>query len=272
MKYFKFCYKEKDNEIDENITKLNEYCSFMAIMYEYYFKPIKTNGIVGINIAFIERTFENIEVSTEKDLFINYNHKILLNKPIAKIHKILLDIIQNNIIEYVKENHWNTGSFENAYNSIVNNNYLFEENYLRSKSNKIYKAQISFKHDYQNSGTYLNIYKENKLINKIQFSPSASPAIERYITSMEWTDEKNIKIYYKGGQDDKKYYWKIDINGEMEFGSMAKNNPHLMFYLGKVYYEGLLVMQNKEKGIELIKTSAEMGYKHAKNWIKKNMI
>jgi hypothetical protein len=241
-------------------------------MYEHYFKPIKTNKISCIDIIFLkDEKMDDVETSNIKTIFINYDHKNLLNKPVVEIHRILFEEIQNHIINCVKENNWNEEPFINVYNKITGNKYLFEENYLKPLPNKIYKAQIVFKHDYQDSGVFLEFYNKNKLINKVRFSNNGRAIIN--IGEREWINENAIRIYYIIGtlKSNKKYYWEINVNGTIDFDNTNKNDPQELYNLGKLYYEGWGVTKNLKKGIELIKRSAEMGYKHGKNWINKNI-
>jgi hypothetical protein len=241
-------------------------------MYEHYFKPIKTGKFSCMNIVFLEdEKMDAVETIDIKTIFINYNHKNLLDKSAAEIHRILFEEIQNHIINCVKENNWNKEPFINVYNKINGNKYLFEENYLKPLSNKIYKAQIVFKHDYQDSGVFLEFYNKSKLINKVRFSNNGKSIIN--IGEMEWINENAVRIYYIIGalKSSKKYYWEINVNGTVNFDNTNKNDPQEIYNLGIIYCEGRGVIKDLEKGLELIKKSAEMGYKHGKNWINKNI-
>jgi TPR repeat protein len=179
-----------------------------------------------------------------------------------------LEEIQNNIIKHVQQNNWPKEPFENVYHKIINNKYLFEEDYLKPLSNKIYKAQIMFKNDYQGSGTYLKIYKNNDIVNKILFINNAYSVIKKDIKKIEWINETTVKIYSALST---KYFWEININGSVNFTNEDTNNAHQLYTLGQMYYSGTGIIQDKEKGIELIKKSAQMNYKHGINWIKKNI-
>lgn len=47
-------------------------------------------------------------------------------------------------------------------------------------------------------------------------------------------------------------------------------NSHGLFNLGMLYWKGTAIMQDKERGLELIKKSAELDYLHAQKWIEQN--
>lgn len=272
MKFFRFCYRQNEDLLEDKFTQYNQYCNFLQTMYEHYFKPIKTGKISCMEIIFFEKgKVDNVETTGRKTIFINYNYKNLLDKSVVEIHRILFEEIQNHIINCVKENNWNEEPFRNVYTKITGNKYLFEEKYLKSFSNKIYKAQIVFKYDYQDSGVFLGFYNKNKLINKVRFSNNGMSIIN--IGEREWINENTVRIYYIVGtvKNIKKYYWEINANGTVDFNNTNKNDPQELYNLGIMYYEGWGAVKNLEKGIELIKRSAKMGYKHGKNWVNKNI-
>ncbi len=154
------------------------------------------------------------------------------------------------------------------------------EHYKRKvlSPDKQYKAQIYFEYDCQNSSTYVDFTdKKGELINRVRFTPTGWSVICKAIGCINWINNKTIKIFdiqvdknYKDADCNTKYYWFISINGIVEYKLTDNQNPHLIFQLGKKLYEGKVVLEDKEKGLSLIKQSADMNYKHAINWLKRN--
>jgi hypothetical protein len=238
-------------------------------MYEYYFKPVKTGKTSCMEVVFLENGIrDDVETADTKTVFINYDHKNLQGKSAENILEILFEEIQNHIINLAGKNNWNIEPFVNVYGKITKNRYLFEEKHLKPLSNKVYKAQIVFKYDYQGSGVFLEFYGKNELINRVRFSNNGRAIIN--MSGLEWVNENTVRIYYEMSHiRNRKYYWEININGMADFDNINKNDPHELYNLGIIYYEGYGVIKDEKKGIELIKRSSEMGYKHGKDWINK---
>ncbi len=147
-------------------------------------------------------------------------------------------------------------------------------------SNRLYKAQIYFEYDCQNTGTFVEfINKKGELLSRVQFTPSGWSVICKSVGDINWIDDEKIKVNEiqvdrvdKDSDCNIKYYWLISINGMVEYNCIDEQNSHLLFELGKRIYEGKLVLENKEKGLSLIRQSANLNYKHAQNWLKRNLI
>ena len=142
-----------------------------------------------------------------------------------------------------------------------------------------YKAQIYFEHDCQGTGTYVDfIHNNGELLQRVQFTPRGWSVICKSVGDICWLDNETIKIYDiqvdrndKNADCNTKYYWLISINGQVEYDCRKADDPHLLFELGKKFYEGKTILENKEKGLSLIQQSAKLNYKHAKNWLKRNL-
>ena len=143
------------------------------------------------------------------------------------------------------------------------------------------KAQIYFEYDCQSSGTFVDFTnKKGELLQRVQITPWGWSVISKSLGGIQWLDNEKIKIFHiqverndKEADSNTKYYWLISINGEVEYHCTEAEgqNPHLLFELGKRMYEGKMVFENKEKGLSLIRQSADLHYKHAQNWLKRNL-
>jgi len=259
-------------------------CFWLGIMYKYYMKTVLSEKMRLLEVILTENSESRVEEPISKYnakgeyiyLYIKYEHKNLVNKPFTEVQKILLDIIHNRIIEYVIEKKLDKHVFQEAYNSVIENNFLFEQKHLNPVSNNVYTAQLSFKFDFQNTGIFYNwifveIYKKTKLIKKIKLLGDALFAIRPLLIEkdMEWIDEENIKVFLEGNYNKGNFYWKVNINGTIEYDIIQKNDPEYIFSLGIDYYKGYMIAIDKTKGYELIKKAAEMGYYSAVEWMRK---
>ena len=282
LRHIEFRFERKD----KNVVHTGIYvdcCFWLGVMYKYYLKPVITEKMNLLKIIVTEISENKIEEPVSKYtakgesvyVYMKYDHKYLLGKPFVYVQKTLLNIIHNRIMEYVTENHIERNNFGDAYNSIIENNFIFEKKYLNIVSNGLYTAQMSFKFDFQNTGIFSNdifveIFKDNLLFNKIKFFGDALYAIKNILTDkdLEWIDEENIKVYFCGNSNPSRYYWKINIKGGIEYKNIYED-PSDIFHLGIEYYKGFMIAQNKEIGYESIKKAADMGYYYAVEWLRK---
>ena len=159
---------------------------------------------------------------------------------------------------------------------------LLREHYRKAvfSPDKQHKAQIYFEYDCQSSGTYVDFTnKKGELLQRVQFTPWGWSVICKSVGDINWLDNEKIKINHiqvdrndKEADSNTKYYWLISINGQVEYNCTKadEQDPHLLFEFGKRIYSGREVLENKEKGLSLIRQSANLNYKHAQNWLKRN--
>ena len=160
---------------------------------------------------------------------------------------------------------------------------LLRDHYQKAvfSPDRLHKAQIYFEYDCQSSGTFVD-FTSNKgeLLKRVQFTPWGWSVICKSVGDIHWLDNEKIKIFHiqvdrndKEADCNTKYYWLISIDGQVAYNCTGANeqNPHLLFELGKRFYEGKMVLENKETGVSLIRQSANLNYKHAKNWLKRNL-
>jgi hypothetical protein len=162
----------------------------------------------------------------------------------------------------------------------IENIALLREHYKKAvfSPDRQHKAQIYFEYDCQGTGTYVDFTnKKGELLQRVQFTPCGWSVICKSVGDIIWLSNETIRIYNiqvervdKGADSNTKYYWLISINGQVEYNCARADNPHLLFELGKKFCEGKMILENKEKGLSLIRQSAKLNYKHAENWLKRN--
>ena len=82
---------------------------------------------------------------------------------------------------------------------------------------------------------------------------------------IEWLDNQTVRVVQKNGRD----FWTCSVDGSLEFHypRAEKGDPHAIFDLGRMYWEGLYVLPDQKRALELIHLSAATGYKHAQRFI-----
>ncbi len=276
LNYLSFNF-ERDKTSNDNTRIFIDYCSWLGIMYWYYLRPVISDKMRLLEVIITETGKSREEKPVSKyntegehvNLYIQYDPGNLTNKPFTVIQKTLLDIFHNRLMEYANENNLDENVFQGAYNNIIENNFIFEKNYMKPVSNNMYTAQVSFKFDFQNTGVfekglYVEMYKDSQMINKIKIIDSPLRAINERIRFMEWEDENNFTIECSEYGD---YYWKINVNGTIELENVHKKRPDEIFNIGICYYRGEDIARDEKKGLMLIKKAAEMGSRPANRWI-----
>ena len=83
-----------------------------------------------------------------------------------------------------------------------------------------------------------------------------------------WEDERRIRLYRSNGRD----YWEYDVQtGEARFGfpRAESGDAQGQYHLGRMYLEGTLVPEDRERALYWLRRSAAQGYKHAINLLKR---
>lgn len=284
MKYFNFFCDLKLNNISSLLIKETAtYCSYLGRMYEFYFQPIQTNKVSALRI-YLQNTQKNIEpfpMLTEIVLgcCIDWNYLEQLTIPDRPLY--IIELLQNNITDLAKKENWELLAFETAFQKIIQKKGLFRDYWKQAilSPNKQLKAQIYFEDDYENNGTYIHFLdKKNNIIKQVQFTPRGYSIYCKDVGTMQWINDYQIKIYHQIGspasESSKRNYWIVSIDGlaQYYYSSALVENPtsHSLFSLGILYWEGKIIMQDKNKGLALIEESSRMGYKHAQKWLKLN--
>lgn len=290
MKYFRFVcdIKTKPSEVVNTtregiINEVRIFCAYLSRMYEYYFPITQTDNVVSITVCLIEDTQEmeypqscaNMKVVANVIDIDKFNRLTSNSKSLY-----IIGLCQQSIMSLVSEMGWNTEPFERTYNKIISKNCLFREYWRKAKSspNRQLKAQIYFEDDYEKDGIYVDFTdKSERLIKLVQFAPKGYQFYQKMISEPRWESNSRviIKRSFTHSFTKTSDYWIIGIDGSIDYHSpraeCAEVNPHGLFDLGILYWEGKFVMQNQDKGLELIKKAAELNYKHAQKWIERNL-
>jgi len=292
MKYFSFSCSFFPDSTSPNLKEIiwdaNALCIYLSRMYEFYFPKTRTDGISQLRIHIVD----DLEIHARQSLyspediyiFLDWNAYPYLSTPTEK-SAFLMDIIQSAIIAYVKDKGWELSSFEIANNKIRENAYRFREYWKKAivSPDKQHKAQVYFEYDYEKNATFVDFsYKKGNLISRVQFTPTGYSVICESIGTVKWFDDKHVIVYYMGvsrlgkeHQDNLRDYWIVGIDGQVRFhyprAEIEPLNAHALFNLGVLYWNGTIILQDKARGIELIKQAASMKYKHAGKWLNTNI-
>ena len=289
MKYFRFVCdirtipSEIANATRDSINEVRMYCAYLSRMYEYYFPATQTNHVVSITVCLVE-DLQKMEYPQSCVTMKVLPNVIVLDKfnqltPQGKAFYII-ELCQQSIMALVHEMHWEPDNFERAYDQILKMEGCFRGYWRKAKSSpdKQTKAQIYFEDNYEKDGIYVDFTdKKGKLIKRVQFAPKGYQIYCKGISELQWQDDSHVIIKRGFGYGFKRTsdYWIIGINGSIDYYSPKVENtavdPHGLFDLGILYWEGKAIMQNKDKGLELIRKAADLNSKHAQKWLERNI-
>lgn len=290
MKYFRFVcnIKTKPSEVVNTthgraINEIGIFCAYLSRMYEYYFPVVQTDCVASITVCLVENIQEmeypqscaTMKVVTSIIDIDKFSRLAQSDKPVY-----IMGLCQQSIMSLVSKMSWNTEAFELTYNKIMSNRCLFRDYWRKSKSSpdRQTKAQIYFEDDYEKDGIYVDFTdKSGKLIKRVLFAPKGYHIYSKMISEPQWGNNSHVIIKRAFSNSFTKTcdYWIIGVDGSVDYHSPrtenAEVNPHGLFDLGILYWDGKIVMQNQDKGLELIKKAAELDYKHAQKWIERNI-
>lgn len=295
MRYFRFnsgLNSEPAHDLcSDYIDAMREadaYCSYLARMYEFYFPAKRTGNVTALTVCLLDKIPEqNSQIllpSMTINTLINWTLFAQLTQKERPLY--IIDLCQQAMIDLARNADWDLEPFETTYSKIKNNGGLFREHLKKPvySPNKQLKAQIYFEDDYEKDGTYVDFTdKKGELIKRVQFTPRGYSVYCQDIGSIKWVDDSQVEIHYiqtpRAGLDyqgNKRDYWIVKIDETVEFHypriEEDEPNPHGLFNLGVLYWNGKIIMQDKKKGFALIKKSAELKYKHAQKWLEQNKL
>jgi hypothetical protein len=276
MKYFRFCadYKYQYKNI------INRLALYLQEMYEYHFRPEKTGGVSTFHITFADalpKLVGVVEPIIYTCAIVDWQQLETMSDEERLIY--LLETCQKSILSCVQCENWNAQPFENAYQQIIDNKFGLRTHWKKAvpSSDRQYKAQVYFEYDYEKTGTYIDFTdKTGNLVKRVQFTPNGYAVLCKTIGNIIWTDSSHIRIYYiqvpkvgAGANCNTRYCWLISTDGEVDFcdAKAEQRDSHALYQLGCAYYEGEIVLEDRVKGLALIKQSAELKYKHAQKWL-----
>ncbi len=276
MKFFRFIYGNSfsDTKLDTHISaEVNLYTECLSRAYKFYFSPIKTEGISTIVVYLVDELTEQkiIEYGTFTAINLLFDRQYFKELTEERKSEYIATLCHSSIVEYVKDKGWDIMPFMDAFTHLQDSNYKFIDYYGRQKSSPDRKkrARIWFVDDYSETGTFVEFSDRIGLrTNLVKFTPSGLSVFNGDVKDLSWVDNECVKVPL--GDERRSEYWLVNRNGEVNFISPETDDAHQLFRLGQMYWDGVRILKDEKKGIDLIRKAAEQGYKHAVTWLNRN--
>lgn len=176
--------------------------------------------------------------------------------------RILLDLVQGEILLLAERFGWSADPFRKVYNEILSREFHFDGYWGKPKKNasRSVEAQLYW-HFFDAIHVYLELRSpEARRLPFLTLAPAFGALNE--VATLKWEDDNLIKVLHSNKRD----YWLIDVAaGEVEFHYPRAENgdPYGQYDLGMMYLNGNLVRQDKARALHWIRLAAQNNYNHA---------
>lgn len=86
-------------------------------------------------------------------------------------------------------------------------------------------------------------------------------AVAFALDDIRWINDNTVRIQHQNERD----YWLCTTDGDLQFyyPRADQGDPHGQYDLGRMYFDGQWVLQDRARGLELIQAAAKQNFKHA---------
>lgn len=231
-------------------------------LYNYHF-PAKYSTPDNLWRLFIESTTDpSLDITRpefENWFYFDIEHVKTLDETGRK--KYLFEKVSHQIIECCKRLNYSFVEFENARDTILHKNIVFDEPHKKEKASddRKHKAFIWRKYNEWENATYIKIV--GKTGNTVLFKKIADLHFRNF-DRISWRDNQTLLVYkineYAGFKQADDYY-EISLSGSIDYKPQTKE---------ETFYYGEQLMRNPEtfdRGLGYVKVASQLGHGKANN-------
>jgi TPR repeat protein len=166
---------------------------------------------------------------------------------------------------------WERTTLRQAHERIVQERFQFQFFWKKplSSPDRRMKAQV-FVDVQRHAHAYLVLFDRHlNEIRRMLFSIvlPGSGTLNAVLGRIAWDDNETVRIGHRNARD----YWLLSTAGSVAFHypRAESGDAHGEFDLGLMYFEGRQVLQDRERGLNLIESAASKGYKHAVRFLER---
>ena len=240
-------------------------------MFERYATPCRTDGAGKVNLLF---TAGNSEEAYEDGLGIAYvveqfPSESFLALPARQQQEEYLDRMHAALVRCANQLGWDRKPLDAARARMIAEHFasgFFWKKPIASPD-RTWKVQAYIQAGVE---TWIElVFFNNQLVEqrRVRFSriPTSAGPAEFVLGRIEWLDKQTVRVVQKNGRD----FWTCTVDGSLAFHypRAEQGDPHGIFDLGRMYWEGLYVLPDHKRALALIHASAAAGYKHAQRFL-----
>jgi len=241
---------------------------YLDWMYECYALPLRADNVAKVNVCFTidspnSAPFEDGLGIVDVWEFFDIEKFDRLSA--VEQQRYFLDRLHAALMNCAEHFGWDSKPLEEAHARIIREAFNFSFFWKKpvTSPDRRTKAQL-FVDVVGDANLYLVFFDRNMAeLRRMLFSVvgAVSGVPEQLINRISWDDNQTVRLLCENERD----YWLVKTAGDVEFRypRAQTGDPQGEFDLGRIYYEGMGVLQDKERGLKLIEAAAAKGFKHA---------
>lgn len=264
-KYLHYCSIDYD---DFRLLPKQDYqhLAHLVCMFNYYSCPFQTNGIGKVNVLFNTKDAGGIEVCLGiAEVKVRFALDHFLSRSPLDQQRYYLERLCEGLVSCAQHYGWDPLHFPQALARMYADQLQFVVPFQKPKFNKsrTIKAQIIFEVA-ASGGNYVVFFdRQMSVLQRVflQHNEGYLPEPHKVYSPIKWVDEETVKVQHFDRHDS---YWLVNTHGGNEhYDSRATKDAHGEYQLGLIYASGNYGSQYVGKGLELIRSAARQGYRHA---------
>lgn len=273
LRYLSYDFTDADGRPDPamwaavaDVPEVNHLCW----MYEHHALPMKSNGVAKVNLFFTAEELDRDpgEVLEIAHVFERFDLQQLLSGSPKSKQQYFLDRFHGGMLRCASQFGWDPTPLVAARKKIIEDDFHFSffwKKPLSSPDRKI-KVQAFVQVSPMPAHLYL-IFFDRKMSEfqrtLLSIGTDGPGMLEFVLGSIRWLDSETVRVQHENQRD----YWLVTPDGgvEFHFPRADDGDPHGEYELGKMYLEGRYVLADRDRGLDLIQSAADKGFKHAIN-------
>jgi hypothetical protein len=236
-------------------------------MYQHYALPAPSGGISKVNVCFTRcaadpSPTEALGIAT---VFERFDAAQFARQSAEEQSRTYLDGIHSGVIRCANLFGWDPQPFEAARQRAIQERFQFAFFWKKPVASPDRKHRAQAHIDAAHPGTLALMFcdRESHEVRRSLLSRGVdAPGVAEFLLGdLKWIDAETVKVTQQNQRD----YWLCRLDGAVEFHypRAEAGDAHGLYDLGCMYYEGQYVLQDRERGLELIASAAQRGYPHA---------
>lgn len=241
-------------------------------MYEHHCTPLISNGVTKVNVVFTaeELNREPAEVLGIATVYERFDGPAFNSlEPKARPY-YFLERLHGAMLRYARQFNWDTAALEATRSKMIAMDFHFSYYWKKAIADPKRRIKAQPLIDASSFPTHLHLVFFDLQMNELRrvllsVGVDGPGAVKFAFGGIEWLDSNTVRVCHENGRD----FWLCSTEGHLEFcyPRADSGDPHGQYELGRMYYVGQWVLPDRERGLKLIRASADQGFKHAINFI-----
>jgi hypothetical protein len=237
-------------------------------MYEHLATPLPSGGVSKVNIYFTATTASDdpSEVLGIATVHQHFDPAHFFPRAPRDRQRYFLEQFHCAMLSCADHFGWDRQRLVDVHRQIIERDFRFTffwKKPLASLDRRV-KAQPFI--DVSTYPTHLSLIFFDRKMHELRrtllsVGTDGPGAVEFALGDIRWIDANTIRIQHQNERD----YWLCTTDGDLQFcyPRADHGDPHGQYDLGRMYFDGQWVLQDRIRGLQLIEAAAQQGFKHA---------